>query len=269
LGNNPILSNHILGDQAGDPRDGDKHKVAKNETLSGISKSTGVSIKDLQAMNNIKDPNKIKAGQILIVNPETNFLNSPYAAPASNNGMNDQYAIVNDKNKISRVALNFLRGNGAENTVYTQGGVLNMVQTAPPVQNLMDEGMSALLADGKLTPGEVFKKSYQIKKIYQENGRRLLWEQTKKIFGGDNDNSGFTGAEGILGSFDFSMRVKADGYTIAIAVYDNKTVRSLSDGNSSTSLRKLPMTKVHLSTTYQRYIWDMVLCAPGLNQKKR
>lgn len=125
--------------------------------------------------------------------------------------------------------------------------------------------------DGKLEPGEMFGRSYDIKKIYQENGRRIWWEQTKKFFGsGDgNDNTGLFGAENILGSFSLSMRVNADGYTITIAVYDSKTIRSLSDGNTSTTIRRLPMTRVKLSATYQRYIWDMILCAPGLNQKKR
>jgi LysM repeat protein len=268
---NPILSNDILGDDAGDPdHPNDTHKIKKGETLSGISQKYGVSIKDLQTMNNIKYPDKIKAGNEIIVNPETNFLNSPYCDPVTNNGRNAQYVEEKNLNRISRVGFNFVTGEASENTVITQGSGLNMVQTSPVVRNLVGLGIQDLLADGKLVPRKVVIRTYAIGKIYQNNGRRIFMESIKRGLGlDDNENRGFYGAENILGSFDISMRVKADGYSIAICVYDSKTIRSFSDGNTPTTLRKLPMTKMRMSSTYQRYIWDMVLCAPGLNQKKR
>lgn len=96
-------------------------------------------------------------------------------------------------------------------------------------------------------------------------------EQLDKKFGGNaNDNIGFYGAENVLGSFSISMRVLADGYTISIAVYNSTTIRSATDGNvNNTTLRRTPFYHGNLSGQYQRFIWDMVLCAPGLSQKKK
>ncbi|MCY8952018.1 peptidoglycan-binding protein [Bacillus atrophaeus] len=41
------------------------YTVKKGDTLSGIAKAQGVSIANLQSWNGIKDPNKIKIGQVL------------------------------------------------------------------------------------------------------------------------------------------------------------------------------------------------------------
>jgi LysM repeat protein len=267
--NNPILSTDILGDDSNDPKD--KHKIKKGETLSGIAKKYAVSVKDLQAMNDIKNPNIIKAGQEIFVNPERNFLIAPYADPANNNGINAQYSEVKNLPDIAKVAFDFTQGKGSENTVYTGGSGLNMVQTMPAVRNLVGQGVTALLADGKLKPGEVFTGGYTIGKIYGPNGRRIFSEQfQRKFLGNENDNIGLYGAEGILGSFSLSMRVLADGYTISIAVYNSSTIRSASDGvMKGTTLRRTPFYNGNLSGQYQRFLWDLVLCAPGLNQKKK
>jgi len=268
FGNNPILSTDILGDDANDPKD--SHKIKKGETLSSIAKKYAVSVKDLQAMNDIKNPNKIKAGQEIFVNPERNFLVAPYADPANNNGINAQYAEVKNLTHIAKVAFNFIRGEGAENTVYTGGQGLGMVKSAPVVRKEIGKGVTTLLADGKLTPGEVFIGGYTIGKALGPNGRRIFMEQVDKKFGGNEDwNIGIYGTENVLGSFSISMRVLADGYTISIAVYNSSTIRSFSDGNSSTVVRRTPFYHGNLSAQYQRFIWNMVLCAPGLNQKKK
>ncbi|MED4843871.1 N-acetylmuramoyl-L-alanine amidase [Bacillus atrophaeus] len=41
------------------------YTVKKGDTLSGIAKAEGVSVANLQSLNSIKDPNKIKVGQVL------------------------------------------------------------------------------------------------------------------------------------------------------------------------------------------------------------
>ncbi|WP_258729656.1 N-acetylmuramoyl-L-alanine amidase [Bacillus atrophaeus] len=41
------------------------YTVKKGDTLSGIAKAQGVSVANLQSWNGIKDPNKIKVGQVL------------------------------------------------------------------------------------------------------------------------------------------------------------------------------------------------------------
>ena len=50
--------------------------VAKGDTLEKISRETGVSVADLQKFNDIKDPNKIQAGQSLRFEPEGGTLSS-------------------------------------------------------------------------------------------------------------------------------------------------------------------------------------------------
>lgn len=44
-----------------------KYKIKQGDTLSGIAKQYGTTVKDLQKANNISNPNKIYAGQNLIV----------------------------------------------------------------------------------------------------------------------------------------------------------------------------------------------------------
>ncbi len=44
-----------------------KYTVKAGDTLSGIAKKFGVTVAQLQKWNNIKDPNKISVGQVLIV----------------------------------------------------------------------------------------------------------------------------------------------------------------------------------------------------------
>jgi LysM repeat protein len=50
--------------------------VAKGDTLEKISRKTGVSVADLQKFNDIKDPNKIQAGQALRFEPKGGTLSS-------------------------------------------------------------------------------------------------------------------------------------------------------------------------------------------------
>lgn len=44
---------------------GSTYTVKKGDTLSGIAKAQGVSVANLQSWNGLKDPNKIKVGQVL------------------------------------------------------------------------------------------------------------------------------------------------------------------------------------------------------------
>ena len=50
--------------------------VAKGDTLEKISRETGVSVADIQKFNDIKDPNKIQAGQSLRFEPKGGTLSS-------------------------------------------------------------------------------------------------------------------------------------------------------------------------------------------------
>jgi LysM repeat protein len=50
--------------------------VAKGDTLAKIAKETGISVADLQKFNDIKDPNKIQAGQSLRFEPKGGTLSS-------------------------------------------------------------------------------------------------------------------------------------------------------------------------------------------------
>ncbi|MCY8809835.1 N-acetylmuramoyl-L-alanine amidase [Bacillus atrophaeus] len=58
------------------------YQVKKGDTLSAIAKASGVSVKQLQSWNNISDPNKIKAGQVLKIN-QTQAKSAPVSESAT------------------------------------------------------------------------------------------------------------------------------------------------------------------------------------------
>jgi RHS repeat-associated protein len=79
LSNNPIS---IIDPDGSTPL---PHKVKKGETLSGIAKQYGTSVSLLQKLNNIKNPNKIKAGQELTVGSQPSPAEAQAMMPASEN----------------------------------------------------------------------------------------------------------------------------------------------------------------------------------------
>jgi LysM repeat protein len=52
-----------------DPTTLRRHTIKDGETLSSIASDYGVSQEDLQALNNIDDPNSIQVGQELLIPP--------------------------------------------------------------------------------------------------------------------------------------------------------------------------------------------------------
>ena len=52
-----------------DPATLRRHTIKEGETLSSIASDYGVSQEELQALNNIEDPNSIQVGQELLIPP--------------------------------------------------------------------------------------------------------------------------------------------------------------------------------------------------------
>jgi len=71
--NNPIWFSDVAGDSPIVVEPPTRHKIQKGETLSVIAKQSGTSVTNLVKWNNIKDPNKIYAGEELIVSDPTSY----------------------------------------------------------------------------------------------------------------------------------------------------------------------------------------------------
>ena len=68
----------------------------------------------------------------------------------------------------------------------------------------------------------------------------------------------FFSAENVLGSFGFSMRVNPGGKSFTVTVYDSKTIESITDHLMfNMNVKRTPESSSILSTTYQRYIWNV------------
>ena len=256
--NNPIALVDVLGMGPGDPLE---HKVVKGDNLSKLSKKYGVSIKDLMKMNDITEANKDKLsiGQVLVVNPEANFSKNPrggYQNP--NNAYGEEKSIPN----IAAVGIGFVMGAGDENTVIIGGGALTSVQNWKEVKNLIASSLVELKADGKLVPGEVAFRSFSAGSLpsNMKKGMREAWDKIKRGENPWRDNSQNSPIH-VLGSFNITVRVNANGTTATVAIYDSKTFKSFSDnkaGSSSNKERDDSKSKM-LTNTYQRYIWNINL----------
>lgn len=81
---------------------GGKYTIKQGDTLAKIAKANGVTIQDLVALNNIADPNKIYAGQSLLlsgnapvaVNPSTSDTPSAFGPGIS---VQKVFSIVNSR----------------------------------------------------------------------------------------------------------------------------------------------------------------------------
>jgi len=256
--NNPIALIDILGMGPGDPLE---HTVKKGDNLTKISKKYGVSIKDIMSMNGISEENKNKLsiGQVLAVNPEANFSNNPrggYQNP--DNAFGDEKSIPS----ISAVGIAFVMGAGDENTVIIGGGALTSVQNWKEVKDRIASSLVELKADGKLVPGEAVARTFSAGSL-PSNIKKGIVEAWDKLWKGENpwkDNSQNSPIH-VIGSFRMTVRVNANGTTATVAVYDSKTFKSFSDNNAGSGAnksRKDSESKA-LTTTYQRYIWNINL----------
>lgn len=256
--NNPVTLIDVYGMGPGDPLE---HKVVKGDNLSKLSKKYGVSIKDLMKMNDITEANKgkLSIGQVLKVNPEANFSKNPrggYQNP------NNEYGEEKSIRHIAAVGVAFITGDGDENTVIIGGGALNSVQNWKEVQNLVSSSIAELKADGKFLPGEVAFRSFSagILKTNIKKGMREAWDKIKEGENPWKDNSQNSPIH-VIGSFNITVRVNANGTTATVAIYDTKTFKSLTDnkaGSDSNKERKDSKVKM-LTNTYQRYIWNINL----------
>ena len=239
--NNPIQLIDLNGEGPSDPV---KHTVKKGETLTSISKKCGVSVNDLVKLNNLKDPNKIQIGQVLKINPEVDFSNNPeggYRNYANSKGVNIE------TDYIARIGLEFVTGRGKENTIIVGGEALESVKNMESVKDLTYIAYKTLAREDRLKPGETFVGSYS-------PGSLSSW--TKRAVKGEED---IFSPIHILGSFNFTARVNADGKSFTFAIYDSKTLKSAVDNKMGSTLNR-PRLKydpyINMgANTYQRYIW--------------
>ena len=244
---NPIQMNDPLGNSADDPKE---YKVRKGDNLSKISKRVGVKVDDLAKMNHLKDKNKLSVGQGLKVNPEVDFTDNPQGGYSNPN--NSEGTEVNFKNAFA-IGGQFPFGLGAENEIVTTGKAMDALRSWDKVSELTAKGSMELWKDGKLTPGETFVGSYQSPNI--KKWAKKWWDGEEK----------FWTPQHVIGSFNLTMRVNADGYTTTICIYDSKTISSLSDNyfkqgaNNNNSSQK---GRTSFSTQYIRFIWDVIYSSP-------
>ena len=115
-------------------------------------------------------------------------------------------------------------------------------------------------ADDKIKPGEAVSRSFSAGNLPTniKKGLGEAWEKIKKFEDPWEDNSQNSPIH-VLGSFNLSVRVNANGTTATVCIYDSKKFKSFSDGNASQDAnrnRKDSNFKI-LTSTYQRYLWDI------------
>jgi len=254
--NSPVALIDILGMGPGDPV---KHTVVKGDNLSKIARKYGVSIKDVLEMNDIKDKNKIMPGQVFSINPEADFSNNPrggYKNPDNAEGKEVEV------DKISKIGTDFVFGKGEENSIIVGGKALESVKNWAEVKSLVSNLVNDVYGDGKAYPGEAYARTfsagnlpYNIFKGFQEGMEKI--QNGENPWKGNSQNSPIH----IIGSFNISIRVNANGTSATISVYDSKTFKSASDGNagSNSNRAKKDYFLPYLTNTYQRYVWNINL----------
>ena len=255
-GNNPIAFIDILGMGPGDPK---THTVAKGDNLTKISKKYGVSVKDLKEMNGLANPDKLKIGQVLHVNPEANFSDNPWKIYYKNPDNSD--GVEREIDDISDVGFTFVTGLTYENTIIVGGDALKSVQGWSEVKTRVDEALGEIMKDGRGTPGEHVVIPFSAESL-PTNIKKSIWEAfVSKLKGEDPwENNRMNSPINVLGSFTLSVRVNANGTTATVCVYDSKTATSGSDNridNKWNRSRKNVMITPALTTTYQRYLWNV------------
>ena len=250
-----------------DPKglNGEDYTVKKGDNLTKIAKrlGKGTTVESLVKLNDIKDPNNIKVGQVLKTsqpsspevmsgNPELNFKSSPLTG--YNNPSNEKYSF-SVSTSTKQLGANFVSDDGripiVQNTVIAGGKLLDEVMNLPSVQNLFRQGLQDLQTKN-FAPGEYFKSTYSMGNITSPDGQRIWKQITGNIFTKPLSDNYFFSAENFLGSYGFSMRVAADGKELVLCVYDSKSIGSLAD-HRAWAEKRLPS----LTPTYQRYLWNI------------
>ncbi|WP_452223472.1 RHS repeat-associated core domain-containing protein [Lacinutrix chionoecetis] len=256
-GNNPILYIDYLGLGPGDPV---KHTVKKGDNLTEISKKYGVTIDDLIALNDIEDRDLILIGQVLSVNPEANFSKNPRGGYRN---ANNPDGVEVEKDYIIMVGIDFAIGAEEENSMIVGGGALESVKNWKEVDDRVTSGILELKS-GEMFPGKSVTRSFQAGSLASnmKKGLNEAWEKIKKWENPLEDNSQNSPIH-ILGSFNMSIRINANGTSATVTVYDSKTLKSGLD-NQSEKAKNRPRGVNDdlgdiLTNTYQRYIWNIDL----------
>ena len=118
--------------------------------------------------------------------------------------------------------------------------MLNEVKNMRNVQKLFREGVAKLYDKDKkaFTAGSSFKGGFRMSDLNGPDGDRMKKEVLEDLLNGKSiTDSLLFSAEFFLGSFGFSMRVTNDGKSMAITVYDSKTIQSATGGGKKIFLK--------------------------------
>ena len=255
LNNNPILFIDPNGDKPSGPDDPKTHTVKKGDNLETLSKKYGVKVNDLVKLNHLKNANKIKEGQILDVNPEVNFSNNPYGG--YKNPDNSEGRTVNMSSLIP-IGVGFYLGTKKddENLIISGGDALEKIKNWDAVKTFAWDAEKQIFKNsknGKLTIGETYENTYH------PPGGGIVGYMKKALFGDQKINSPVH----VIGSFNFSARVNADGKSMTISVYDSKTISSGTDNqfkgiHNKQRDRSNPDSQP-IVNQYIRFIWTQEL----------
>lgn len=166
---------------------------------------------------------------------------------------------LNAKATVKSLATEFIQNwqcdNGScRNTLIVGGPLLEEVRKMHSVRQLFISGVNNLKQQG-YAPGSTFMGRYRMSNLVGKDVQKMVGQVTEDIADGESFfDSRFFSAEFFLGSYGFSMRITNDGKNIAIAVYDSKTISSLTDGNNRALSAASPINPNTLPT-YQRYFW--------------
>jgi hypothetical protein len=210
-------------------------------------------------MNDLKDKNKLSIGQTIVVNPEANFAKNPRGGYQNRDNPD---GVEQDVPSIAAVGIGFIVGGGQENTIIIGGDALNSVKNWDVVKNLVNSSVTELKDDGKLIPGEVAYREFRPGNL-PTNIKKGISEAWDKITNGENPwkNNSQNSPIHVIGSFNLTVRINANGTMATVCVYDSKTFKSFSDGNASTKTNRSRGKSKNKAFTnsYQRYLWNINL----------
>ena len=245
---------------SGNPVQNATHLVKKGETIETLSKMYGVTIKNLKDINSPELP---IVGKYYNVFPEINFTSNPlggYQNPKSEVGIIYDLPSLIESLRGFKIAARKNLNPDIRNMVI-RGNALEQLRNWDEVQILVKQAKDSLNKIGAI-PGDAIVIPKQMTPLFGLNPFKTytaesFWNKTKAAFGYPNEARDFWSPVHIIGSFSLSMRVNASGQTATVAVYDSKSVSSLSDNKLSPSLS----TKIGetIETTYQRYVWTIRL----------
>jgi len=267
--NNPL----IFTDELGNTSNPVGHTVKRGDNLTKLAKKYHTTVKDLAALNGIKNINDIKIGQVLKVRPEPVSPENLFAFMDASRRLNgkitpDEYSSIENSSlpfrdhgeselyeirgnnvtfmgevnkKTTSLYFEFKNAHGPSNSVFLDNHPLTQ-----KVRKDVDEvNRLRFLAyqkyDGNFKPGD----SYTNFAAY--GGTFLPWK----------DNAAM--APQFIGTFSGDVFVSRDGKSLVFVVSDSKSATSLflrlASDHDRVYYWNSDNTQNYYANTYQKYVW--------------